>query len=102
MIRTHDEAEQELLDAAAWYDEQRPGLGERFLAAYEHAVERLPDMPRLHARVPGMPSGREIRHTMTPGFPYVVVYEVLKDDDLVILAVPHVARKPGYWQDRSI
>ena len=30
-VRLRPEAEQDLSDAATWYEEQRPGLGQRFL-----------------------------------------------------------------------
>jgi len=34
-------ARAELLEAAAYYEECRPGLGKAFLSAVEHAVARL-------------------------------------------------------------
>jgi hypothetical protein len=35
------DAEAELLDAQAWYDERLPGLGDRFFNAVESVVARI-------------------------------------------------------------
>jgi hypothetical protein len=32
-------------------------------------------------------------------FPYQIVYR-RRPDEIVIVAVAHVKRKPGYWKDR--
>ena len=39
------EANQDLLDARAWYDNVRPELGERFALAVETTVEAIADHP---------------------------------------------------------
>jgi len=33
-------------------------------------------------------------------FPYHVVYR-LEDDEIVILAIAHMKRRPGFWKHRS-
>ena len=41
--REHSQAHEELLDAASWYDDEQPGLGEDFLDAIEDSVAELLD-----------------------------------------------------------
>lgn len=40
----------------------------------------------------------EVRRRSVAGFPYFVVYVV--KPSLVIVAVAHMRRKPGYWRGR--
>jgi plasmid stabilization system protein ParE len=40
------EANEDLLEARAWYDNIRPELGERFAAAVEATVEAIAEHPR--------------------------------------------------------
>jgi toxin ParE1/3/4 len=35
-------------------------------------------------------------------FPYLVYYRVVDDDTIVILAVAHASRRPGYWLKRDV
>ena len=44
-IRTEPEADEELLEAARWYEQRRRGLGLDFLAAIEAAVELIQRYP---------------------------------------------------------
>jgi plasmid stabilization system protein ParE len=90
----HPEAELELLDAAARYESEIPGLGERFADEVERVVELLLERPELGARVAG-----EIRHLVLHRFPFSVIYFVARDL-LYILAVAHSSRGPGYWASR--
>lgn len=50
---------------------------------------------------PGMGATYEFgtRRIVLPRFPYSVVYEV-HADHIVIVAVAHQRRRPGYWRDR--
>jgi hypothetical protein len=35
------------------------------------------------------------------GFPFSIVYLVRSDDTVIVIAIPHHAREPGYWKKRS-
>lgn len=45
------EAEREVVDAFAWYERQRRGLGLEFLLAFEATLEQLRRMPEGHELV---------------------------------------------------
>jgi toxin ParE1/3/4 len=90
----HPEAEFEVIEAAAHYESEVPGLGERFGDELERVIELLIDNPKLGATVEG-----EIRHFVLRRFPFSVIYAEV-GDVLYILAVAHGSRKPGYWSER--
>jgi toxin ParE2 len=92
--RLHPAARQELDEAAAYYDLERPGLGTAFLDDFERAGKQLRSLPEscplisLHAR-----------KKLMARFPYEVIYSMI-EDDVYVLAVAHGHRRPFYWQDR--
>lgn len=61
----HLEAEFEFIEAAAHYESEVPGLGERFGDEVERVVELLIENPKLGAVVEG-----EIRHFVLRRFPF--------------------------------
>jgi toxin ParE1/3/4 len=90
----HPEAELEVIEYAARYESDVPGLGERFGDEIERVVELLLDNPKSGALLEG-----EIRHFVLRRFPRSVVYAVVHDL-LYVLAVAHGRREPGYWTAR--
>jgi plasmid stabilization system protein ParE len=88
-------AERELAEAIQYYDEQSPGLGQRFLEEVEHALTFIRRHPEAAPRVLG-----SVRRLVLPRFPYNLLYRPLKSGDLRILAVAHQKRHPGYWVGR--
>lgn len=97
MTGFHHEAQQELSEAAAWYQARSPGLGERFIDEVEQQVELLSRYPRMGARWEHPTLDAEVRRVPLPSFPYLVVYT---PDDLVVVAIAHGRRRPGYWTER--
>jgi toxin ParE1/3/4 len=94
--RLHPEARRDLRDAAQFYaDRADNALAQTFLAEFERAIGVLLRHPELGAATLG---GRR-RHVMRR-FPYAIIYAAL-DDELLVLAVAHHSRSPGYWQDRE-
>lgn len=91
----HPAARDEVDDAAAWYDERRDGVGAQFVDQVE-AVLRL---------IETAPSGGTVfrkgpyRTWRVVGFPFVVAY-VPEPDRVLVLAVAHTRRRPGYWVRR--
>ncbi|MEO6812058.1 MAG: hypothetical protein ABI353_23350 [Isosphaeraceae bacterium] len=43
----HPEAEAEVVEAAAYYEARSPGLGDRFLRAFDAAVAEIQESPSL-------------------------------------------------------
>ena len=87
-------AEAELHDAAAWYDERSPGLGLRFIVYARKRVDELRDAPQRWPLAAGS------RRVLMGRFPYAIVYREVSDDEIEIIAVAHMKRRPSYWRQR--
>lgn len=99
-VRFSSEAVAELEAAATWYEEQLPGLGGAFIAAIDSTVSRVVDWPRSGAPVPSISSDLDVRRVPVARFPYNLPYIVM-DEVVVVLAVAHDRRRPGYWKQRT-
>ncbi len=86
------EAQAEFEEAADWYEAQRAGLGDDFIAAVEAGLSRISAMPELHAAVHNDVRRAPVRH-----FPYTILYRIEPDRALVV-AVFHSRRDPAVWQ----
>jgi plasmid stabilization system protein ParE len=88
------EAEQEAREAFLWYWRHDPQVGLRFELALTAALERAAEAPE-HG--PVVDAG--VRRLLVEGFPYGVLYAV-EPERVVVLAVMHLHRRPGYWRSR--
>ena len=93
-LEFHPEAEQEYLEALAWYRERSPTAAISFERAFDRAIRTIRDAPH---RWPLYLSGCR-RYTLHQ-FPFIVVYATLTSH-AVVLAIAHGHRRPGYWKDR--
>lgn len=90
----HPEARVEYLGAISFYEERRPGLGAAFTVAIEAAIRRILDAPTASRVVED-----DVRRCLTRRFPFGVLYTV-EQDSVLIVAVMHCSRRPGYWRAR--
>ena len=88
------EAREELLEAALYYDAKETGLGTRFRNEVAHVLERIEADPFLWRERRG-----GWRKVNCPVFPYYVPY-IVRKDLILIAAVAHGSRRPGYWLER--
>ncbi len=88
------EASEDLLEARAWYDNIRPGLGERFALAVEAVVDSLADHSLQFTVV-----YRNRRRAGVRRFPYGIFFEV-QDTRIVVIACFHGRRNPRRWKLR--
>lgn len=92
----HPEAEVEFIEAAAYYEGQVSGLGERFQVEIRRIVELLVSQSQL-----GTPVDPNLRKFILTRFPFTLYYSVTADV-LYIEAVAHQSRRPGYWKERLV
>jgi plasmid stabilization system protein ParE len=86
----------DLAGAYGWYEDQRAGLGEEFLAAVDATFDAIERIPEMFRRVHG-----EVRRANVSRFPYAVFYRI-DPKSVVVLTVLHTARDPKLWpQPRS-
>jgi plasmid stabilization system protein ParE len=98
-VRNLVEAEREFIEAAARYNVERPGLGDEFLDALSSARTQIADRPRLFPKHDLATRRREFRYALIDRFPYSIIY-LVKKGEIVIFAVAHTSREPGYWMRR--
>ena len=94
------EAQAEMSEAAVRYEGDRAGLGGENLVAVNEAVESIVAMPLLFGFYEALPDNHRFRRLRMRRFPYVVIYEC-REDHILIVAVAHTSRRPGYWLRRT-
>ena len=92
--RFRAEAEAEYLNAVRFYEEQRPGLGLVFIAEFERIMVLATRLPTTWKQIDG------IRRIDLRRFPYAVYYHPNVDSTLLVTAIAHHRRRPGYWMIR--
>ena len=88
------EANEDLQEARAWYDNIRPGLAERFALAVDATIEEIAERP---LQFPVVYRGR--RRAGVRRFPYGIFFE-LQENRIVVIACFHGRRNPSRWQVR--
>jgi toxin ParE1/3/4 len=99
-VRINAAAALELQEAALWYEQEAPGTGERLIDEFEAAIAILRDSPIPLVVVPGGPGKLGAKRLVLNRFPFDIVIIDHEDDELVVIAVAHQARSPGYWAGR--
>jgi plasmid stabilization system protein ParE len=90
-----EEAEHEIFEAAQWYESKEVGLGVRFRDEIFRVLERIVEDPLLWRERTG-----GYRRVNCPVFPYHIPY-IIRGNKIIIAAIAHDHRKPGYWQSRA-
>ncbi|OJY97220.1 MAG: hypothetical protein BGP25_12210 [Lysobacterales bacterium 63-13] len=98
-VRILGDAAEEAIEAAAWYEQQRPGLGTDFFSAFDAAVDLLEQQLVPLTRCPGRAGAAGARRVILKRFPYDIVI-VEHAAELIVIAVAHQSRRPGYWRER--
>ena len=93
-VRYIDVAEAEFLAEVAYLEDSRPGLGRRFYDEVKRAERFIAEFPEAAEEIrPG------IRKRLLRLFRYSLIYSI-EAEELLIIAVAHPSRRPGYWADR--
>ncbi|HEX3989230.1 MAG TPA: type II toxin-antitoxin system RelE/ParE family toxin [Verrucomicrobiae bacterium] len=89
-----EEALDEFIAAARYYNRQVPGLGDAFVDEVEAGIQTVMDDPKVWRVVED-----DVRRYLIHRFPYGLYYSI--DGDIVVIwAVKHLHRDPDYWQHR--
>jgi toxin ParE1/3/4 len=91
----NDAARIEHLDQVAYYEARQVGLGARYLAAFDVAMEKVCHAPNRY-RIEFPPN---IRRHVVPGFPFNILYRHVDQEVEVLVVAPH-RRSPSYWIGR--
>jgi plasmid stabilization system protein ParE len=96
LVTFHEKAREELLEAAHYYEERGQGLGYALIEDVEQAVRELSEKPLSCPTI-----GTELRRRIVRRFPYSLLY-VVETERIVVMAVAHQKRRPGYWKYRLV
>jgi toxin ParE1/3/4 len=91
----HSEALAEYEASTEYYVALDPAVAERFVAAVNDAIDRILDSPTRWRII-----DEDVRRCLTHVFPYGILY-TLESDFVLIVAVMHCSREPGYWKSRT-
>ena len=91
----HPEALGEYAEAVQYYTEQRVEVAQAFINAIEDTVYRIKEAPTRYVAI-----DEDVRRCMARRFPYGVLYTI-EQNYVLILAVMHCSREPGYWRNRK-
>jgi plasmid stabilization system protein ParE len=94
LMRLLPEAEEELRDAARFYEAEHHGLGRALIQEVRRACRFVAEHP-LAARI----ERGEVRVRTIARFPYRIYYRA-KADEILVIAIGHRRRRPGFWSSR--
>ena len=92
----HPEALEEYEQAALYYAERDPQLARRFIEAVEEAIQQILESPTRWRVIDA-----DVRRFLTRIFPFGVLYTI-EPDFVLIVAIMHCSREPGYWKQRLV
>ncbi len=93
-VRFLSPAEQELVEAASYYQSISPRLGVSFIEEVGTTIDRILLQPTAWTRV-----STHHRRSLTRRFPFGVIYTI-DDDEIVVVAVMNLRREPNSWKNR--
>jgi toxin ParE1/3/4 len=99
-IRLHPDATSELLEVGRWYESRRSGLGGLFGAALDEAMSLIDANPDRWPLWPDLRHTPPIRRFLLQPHPFAIPY-LVRDEGVVVLAIAHLRRRPGYWLHRA-
>jgi len=81
--------------AYRWYERQRSGLGDEFLAMVRSTLRSIEANPEAYPVV-----HRSTRRGLVRRFPYAIFYRLV-DDRVLVIACMHARRNPRKWRRRG-
>jgi len=88
-------AEEDYAESLRWYAERSKQAAEGFEAEFTRVLEAIAASPE---RYPFCDDRH--RFYLLKRYPFQVIYRVAPDGRLLIVAVAHTSRRPGYWSKR--
>ena len=81
-------------EASLYYAKRDPQLARRFIHSVEDAIGRIVEAPHRWRII-----DEDVHRCLTRLFPYGILYTI-ETDYVLIVAVMHCSREPGYWKSR--
>lgn len=94
--RFHPGALQEYAEATHYYAEMPSSLAAGFVTRIESGINQILITPQAW-----QPIAEDVRRCLVKRFPFGIYYTIEDDNAVLLLAIMHLSRKPGYWQART-
>jgi len=89
-------AEDEITEAALFYDDAAVGLGSDFLIDLQRCINYLRRYPKA-----GTPITADLRRMPLHRFPFNIIYSE-QPSSILIVSVAHHSKRPDYWRSRIL
>lgn len=90
----HPEAKKELFEAINYFEKCRSGLGLEFAKEVFATIQRIIHFPMAWSKF-----SENTRRCLTNRFPFGVIYQIF-EDEVIIIAIMQLNKKPDYWKRR--
>jgi toxin ParE1/3/4 len=87
---------EDLAAAAEWYEREAPTTGEKLVRTIGDVLLEICERPEAWPRLAHRP---RLRVRVIRRLRYRIIYEIM-DRTIVVHAIAHTSRDPGYWLDR--
>lgn len=94
-VKLHPDARAELRAARNWYYERSPLSAFAFAQTVQNAISRIKGAPNTFPL-----ADHGTRKFALQRFPFTIFYRS-SETEIVIVAVAHQKRRPGYWSTRA-
>ena len=95
-VRFHRLAAEEYRSARNWYRQRDASVAGRFCVAVDSAVDRIMQDADSHPVLVD-----DIRWVRVRKFPYILIFAQELSGTVLVLALAHAKRRPGYWKRRQ-
>jgi len=95
-ISFHSGAIDDLKNALEYYKDISHGLLGRFKAEFEIRLHVISQSPKIFQK-----TRKNIRKCKMNKFPFHIIFQEY-DEFILILAIAHFKRNPGYWKKRKL
>ncbi len=94
-IEFHPDVANEIKSSYQWYQKQADGLGQDYLTELESSFQTICELPKTWPKFE-----KGFRRFLLSKFPFSVIYQS-NENKILVVAVMHNSRKPGYWSERT-
>jgi len=93
----HPDALHGYAEATQYYAEISPSLAASFVSQVESGINQILLHPQAWQLIE-----EDVRRYLIKRFPFGIYYTIEDNNSVLIQAVMHLSRKPGYWKARIL
>lgn len=93
-LRILAQAQQEISEAFDWYFNRSHEAADAFLTEIGASLKQIASHPQLYPAFT-----KNTRRRVLANYPYFIVFQE-KEDIILVVAIAHAKRRPGYWRKR--